>query len=268
MIISKMAKPELWKQAEGFVGMCEHIARCAAICYNSEPKTGGAAVDFVRRLIKLGHGRALEFGTVRLPRFVESDLTGCKEMWTYIHIDEDGTAWTNLRAALRIIGSFDDIEAGGDLMTEGVGMSGRFTVHYPAIARSIADELRTHTMLSTLMRSTRFVSAGGCKGKKANVEFIAPYWYGRNEYRDMLFRAALEDAEDAYQRILACARCQQARDVLSLCVKTEMVQCGFRDAWENLVTVRSANNTHPDAKSMAQKVGRSVLSRKDLFVSL
>ena len=256
MIISKMAKPELWKQAEGFVGMCEHIARCAAICYNSEPKTGGAAVNFVRRLIKLGHGRALEFGTVRLPRFVESDLEDCKEMWTYIRIDEGGTAWTNLRAALRIIGSFDDIEAGGDLMTEGVGMSGRVTVHYPAIARSIADEFRTHTMLSTLMRSTRFVSAGGCKGEKANVEFIAPYWYGHKEDCDMLFRAALEEAEDAYNKILACAPCQQARDVLPLCIKTEMVQCGFSDAWENFVTVRSANNTHPDAKSMAQKVSR------------
>ena len=259
MIISKMSKPELWKQADGFVGMCEHIARCAAICYNSEPKTGGAAVDFVRRLIKLGHGRALEFGTVCLPsRFVESDLAGCKDMWTYVHINDDGTAWTNLRAALRIVGSFDDIEAGGDLMTEGVGMSCRVTVHYPAIARSIADELRTHTMLSTLMRSTRFVSAGGRKDKKANVEFIAPYWYGQEEYRDMLFRAALEDAEDAYKRILACARCQQARDVLPLCVKTEMVQCGFSDAWENFVTVRSAGNTHPDAKWMAQKVSSLV----------
>lgn len=256
MIISKMAKPELWKQAEGFVGMCEHIARCAAICYNSEPKTGGAAVDFVRRLIKLGHGRALEFGTVRLPRFVESDLEGCKEMWTYVHIDEDGTAWTNLRAALRIIGSFDDIEAGGDLMTESVGMSGRVTVHYPAIARSIADEFRTHTMLSTLMRSTRFVSAGGCKGEKANVEFIAPYWYGHKEDCDMLFMAALEEVEDAYKKILDCASCQQARDVLPLSVKTEMVQCGFGDAWENFVTVRSANNTHPDAKNMAQNVSR------------
>ena len=213
-------------------------------------------MDFVRRLIKLGHGRALEFGTVRLPRFVESDLAGCKEMWTYIHIDEDGTAWTNLRAALRIIGSFDDIEAGGDLMTEGVGTSSRFTVHYPAIARSIADEFRTHTMLSTLMRSTRFVSAGGCKGEKANVEFIAPYWYGHKEDCDMLFRAALEEAEDAYNKILACAPCQQARDVLPLSVKTEMVQCGFSDAWENFVTVRSATNTHPDAKSMAQKVSR------------
>ena len=258
MIISKMSKPELWKQADGFVGMCEHIARCAAICYNSEPKTGEAAVDFVRLLIKLGHGRALEFGTVRLPRFTESELAGCKEMWTYVHIDDDGTAWTNLRAALRIIGSFDDIEDGGDLMTEGVGRSGRVTVHYPAIARSIADELRTHTMLSTLMRSTRFVSAGGCKGQKANVEFIAPYWYGQEEYRDMLFRAALENAEDAYKRILACARCQQARDVLPLCVKTEMVQCGFRDAWKNFVTVRSASNTHPDAKWMAQKVSSLV----------
>lgn len=257
MIISKMAKPELWKQADGFVGMCEHIARCAAVCYNSEPKTGSAAVGFVRLLIKMGHGRALEFGTVCLPRrFVESDLAGCKDMWTYVHINDDGTAWTNLRAALRIVGSFDDIEAGGDLMTEGVGMSGRVTVHYPAIARSIADELRTHTMLSTLMRSTRYVSAGGCKGKKANVEFIAPYWYGHNEWCDMLFRAALEEAEDAYNKILACAPCQQARDVLPLSVKTEMVQCGFVDAWENFVTVRSASNTHPDAKRMAQKVSR------------
>jgi len=53
------AKPELWKQEKGFIGMCEHIARCAAICYDSKPKTGGKAVDFVNRLIKMGHGRAL-----------------------------------------------------------------------------------------------------------------------------------------------------------------------------------------------------------------
>jgi hypothetical protein len=58
------ARPEIWEQGEGFVGMCEHIARCAAICYDSEPKKGGEAVDFVKMLMRKGHGRALEFGTI------------------------------------------------------------------------------------------------------------------------------------------------------------------------------------------------------------
>ncbi len=39
MYIYKPMKPEVWIQGTGSVGMYEHVAKCAAICYNSTPKT-------------------------------------------------------------------------------------------------------------------------------------------------------------------------------------------------------------------------------------
>ncbi len=256
------AKPELWRQGKGFIGMCEHIARCAAICYNSTPKTGDEAVDFVRRLIKMGHGRALEFGTFRA-NITDLDSEElyiiahrCHLPWLDLKIN--GNGWsiaTNLRLLIENDLSLELIESWTDKIATDNHLEGdceqRITIHYPAISRAIADEFRTHTTLSTLMQSTRYVNAAS----KGDVEFIEPFWFRKaDDEQQANFICALNKTGQCYADAVGKLgmKRQEARDMLPLCVKTEMVQCGSPMAWRNLIKLRSAKDAHPDAREMAQ----------------
>ncbi len=253
------AKPELWKQEKGFIGMCEHIARCAAICYNSTPKTGGEAVDFVNRLIKMGHGRALEFGTFNAMACEGEDLyfpLVRMAMSTYGRgsvVDGVIRCTLNLRQVIENGIAMEQVEKRMDMQATEGEYYDRRTIHYPAISRAIADEFRTHTTLSTLMQSTRYVNAAA----EGDIEFIEPSWWSRavtEQKRN--FRLSIKGMEYGYIdaiKELGMKR-QEARDLLPLCVKTEMVQCGFLSAWGNLIKLRTAKDAHPDAQWMADKV--------------
>lgn len=253
------AKPEIWEQEKGFIGMCEHIARCAAICYNSTPKTGGEAVDFVNRLIKKGHGRALEFGTFNAMACEGEDLyfpLVRMAMSTYGRgsvVDGVIRCTLNLRQVIENGIAMEQVEKRMDMQATESEYYDRRTIHYPAISRAIADEFRTHTTLSTLMQSTRYVNAAA----EGDIEFIEPSWWSRavtEQKRN--FRLSIKGMEYGYIdaiKELGMKR-QEARDLLPLCVKTEMVQCGFLSAWGNLIKLRTAKDAHPDAQWMADKV--------------
>ncbi len=260
------AKPEIWKQEKGFIGMCEHIARCAAICYNSTPKTGGEAVDFVNRLIKMGHGRALEFGTFNAMACEGEDLyfpLVRMAMSTYGRgsvVDGVIRCTLNLRQVIENGIAMEQVEKRMDMQATEGEYYDRWTIHYPAISRAIADEFRTHTTLSTLMQSTRYVNVAS----NGDIEFIEPLWYSRvDEFNKENFEMFLCNSEFNYNAaILNRLKRQEARDYLPLCVKTEMVQCGFLSAWGNLIKLRTAKDAHPDAQWMADKVQDVFISRQ------
>ncbi len=283
MKLIEPVKPEIILQEEGFNGMCNHIARCASICYNSKPKTGDEAVEFVRKLIKNGHGRALEFGTICFNKETRFGYEyHDRSPWVRFYDSEsDYTRYytTNLRLFLHDIcdrskkdeeldklkecwdgGFFKEYWDGGSYID--VPITGfdwneeyprRITIHFPAISRAIADEFRTHTTLSTMMRSTRYVDAM----KDGEIEFIKPYWYSQEKVEvQVLFEQALSLAAASYKYIRGKYKLaqQNVRDILPLCVKTEMVMCGTVEAWQNFIDLRTAPAAHPDAQRMANEV--------------
>lgn len=259
------AKPELWEQEKGFIGMCEHIARCAAICYSSTPKTGGEAVDFVHRLAKMNHGRALEFGTINAMACEGEDLyfpLVRMAMSTYGRgsvVDGVIRCTLNLRQVIENGITMEQVEKRMDMQATEGEYYDRVTIHYPAISRAIADEFRTHTTLSTLMQSTRYVNAAA----KGDIEYIEPLWYSRvDEFQKEDFRKYLSFFDGVYNAAIGNGlKRQEARDLLPLCAKTEMVQCGFQKAWDNLIRLRTAKDAHPDAQWMAEKV-KEIMTNK------
>ena len=47
---------------------------------------------------------------------------------------------------------------------------------------------------------------------------------------------------------------QQARQILPLALKTELVVTGFADDWERFLSLRTACNAHPDMQIIANEI--------------
>ena len=82
---------------------------------------------------------------------------------------------------------------------------------------------------------------------------IKPCWLKESSPLSIfMYIHALSNSEDSYinLRLGGCVP-QQARDVLPLGVKSELISCGFEDAWKNFFYRRCANDAHPMAREIA-----------------
>lgn len=240
-------KVELLKQAPGLQGIFAAIARAGRICYASNQK--GKDEDFVKRLIDSSHYRPLEFGTVYLT--IPMSDTDYEKYLTnpYSKVNlKEGNAYvtTNYRVIVE-----HNWEPDLRYLTEPCKFHNkRFTFHW-TIARSIADEMRTHVSLSSLMESTRY--CGYMKERFGHhLTFIKPSDWQNNPSVDRLIKWAWKVSEIAYKWLIWLgAKPQQARRVLPLDIKTEFIQCGFADAWDHFFDLRYYGVTgapHPDCK--------------------
>ena len=262
------------------IGIKKFIERCGRVCYKSEDKiTDDSYEKFVNMLEKRDHTRPLEFGTVHLKmtsldfqKFIHSLLTVgmINNIWlNHYHSYNEDTVYitTNYRYYLDIVKCFPNVK---EYFTDEDNKyyPKRYTVHF-IISRGIMDEFRTHVGLSHLAESTRYCNYS--KDKFDNqITFIQPSWiildkeiapinelcllsgqYDR-ENPNLRYLASLVDANYAYVLLLNKGWIpQQARDVLPLSVKSELISCGFEDAWENFFYRRCANDAHPMAREIA-----------------
>ncbi len=168
----------------------------------------------------------------------------------------------------------------------------RYTVHM-ILDRGVMDEFRTHVGLSHLAESTRYCAYN--KDKFNNeVTFIKPCWlnvlegeYGHcvmvsksspdirvecvgsdeiGKYYNIgedegLFLNSLVQSELAYLHLTNNRKWtpQQARSVLPLGIKSELISCGFEDAWENFMRRRDAPDAHPMAREIAKPMHEEFL---------
>ena len=54
---------------------------------------------------------------------------------------------------------------------------------------------------------------------------------------------------------------QQAREVLPLSVKSELISCGFKEAWENFFYRRDAKDAHPMDREIAKSMHKEFIER-------
>ena len=260
------------------IGIKKFIERCGRVCYKSEDRiTDDSYEKFVNMLVKRDHARPLEFGTVHLQMYISDfhklrDTLCINNMWNYqwikYHYAGNLTyVTTNYRYYLAIIKIFPNAENDFDPQDDELYPK-RYTVHF-IINRGIMDEFRTHVGLSHLAESTRYCNYS--KDKFDNqITFIQPSWiildkeiapinelcllsgqYDR-ENPNLRYLASLVDANYTYVSLLNKGWTpQQARDVLPLSIKSELISCGFKDAWNNFFYRRCANDAHPMAREVA-----------------
>ena len=251
----------------------KHIEYCARISYKSQDKITDTSYEkFVNMLESRGHDRPLEFGTVHLKMilpdfegFIHSLLTigMLNNIWIkYAYKGDIVYITTNYRYYLDIVKYLPNVK---EYFTEEDNeyYPKRYTVHM-VLSRGIMDEFRTHVGLSHLAESTRYCNYS--KDKFDNqVTFVIPNWcnslkegseqnyplFEINE-DEIIFMDALQNAQNSYLSLLKLGWTpQQAREILPLSVKSELISCGFEDAWENFFYRRCANDAHPMAREIA-----------------
>lgn len=271
-------------------GIKQFIERCGRVCYKSEDRiTDDSYEKFVNMLESRGHDRPLEFGTVHLkmPWNTFNNFAGfCvskgfwDSCWIKYNIDresEDKMVYitTNYRyykklGTLKPLYGYIDIE---EFFTEEDNKfyPKRYTVHF-ITSRGIMDEFRTHVGLSHLAESTRYCNYS--KDKFNNqITFIKPSWITLDKeitsINELCLRSGQYDIGNPNLRYLASLveanytyilllnkgwTPQQAREILPLAVKSELISCGFEDVWSNFFYRRCAKDAHPMAREIATSV--------------
>jgi thymidylate synthase (FAD) len=97
------------------------------------------------------------------------------------------------------------------------------------------------------------------------ITFIEPSWYDTIDINSdkliclkIVFKALLEESESHYFIALNNGlKPEEARDLLPLCTKSELVMTAFESDWEHFFDLRYFGKTgrpHPDIKKLAEEL--------------
>ena len=278
-------KVEVINQEPGVEGLFKHMELCARTCYKSEDKiTEDSARKFIDNVIVArGHTAMLEHGTVylKIPYGIMYD-TGyfSNEAIATKYIDNPYSIvqnsqiydyWcvtSNYRVLLQN-GWLDDLQYLCEPTEYHVR---RITVRF-ICDMGVAREFCRHRVFSFAQESTRYCNYSKAKfGKELNC--IIPCWYKNmfegNSYNielchtyDLTISEGLSRTEAAWIQAMCEAEstyfglltegepAQQARNVLPLALKTELIMTGTDEQWAGFFNLRCARDAHPQARELA-----------------
>ena len=271
-------KVEIINQEPGVEGLFKHMELCARTCYKSEDKiTEDSARKFIDNVIVArGHTAMLEHGTVylivdcsgRLLDVANKYVNNKYSEWT---LHPDGVHYcitTNYRVLLQN-GWLDDLQYLCEPTEYHVR---RITVRF-ICDMGVAREFCRHRVFSFAQESTRYCNYA--KDKFGNeLTFIQPCWItdeSLSHWRTVMnsetewfrpnnafpginmFLHSLEEAEDIYLALINEEgwKPQQARNVLPLALKTELIMTGTDEQWAGFFNLRCARDAHPQARELA-----------------
>lgn len=278
-------KVEIINQKPGVEGLFKHMELCARTCYKSEDKiTEDSARKFIDNVIVArGHTAMVEHGTVylKIPYGIMYD-TGyfSNEAIATKYIDNPYSIvqnsqiydyWcvtSNYRVLLQN-GWLDDLQYLCEPTEYHVR---RITVRF-ICDMGVAREFCRHRVFSFAQESTRYCNYSKAKfGKELNC--IIPCWYKNmfegNSYNielchtyDLTISEGLSRTEAAWIQAMCEAEstyfglltegepAQQARNVLPLALKTELIMTGTDEQWAGFFNLRCARDAHPQARELA-----------------
>lgn len=296
----KLIKPsyQILEQKPGLEGIYEMIELAGRTCYKSTRKEDTTAKDFVDRMINSKHYAMLEHGTVYLYGTYDVSAIGS---WyhsigrkysenKYSIVRTDGKmdfqgiyVTTNLRVLVEN-NWLDDLKY---LCEPTEFHEKRVTVGFTT-SNGIMREFTRHRSHSFAVESTRYCNYS--KDKFNNeIQCVIPSWcknmvngnsYNWELVHDYNIRQTegLSEAEarlimswcysEAHYLMLTnkgILTAQQAREVLPLATKCDMVMTGFVSDWEHLCRLRSSfaetGQPHPDMKALVDPLLKEFINR-------
>jgi thymidylate synthase (FAD) len=158
--------------------------------------------------------------------------------------------------------------------------SERITLSF-IISNGLAREFTRHRKFSFAQESTRYCNYS--KDKFNNeISYIIPQWIKLNPgvyYYDInfdiagdgyiecddnivsketIFLRSLLHSEEKYKFLVSEVAPQNAREVLPLATKTQLIMTGFKNDWDHFFSLRCAKNAHPDAQYIANKAKEEI----------
>ena len=259
-----------------------HIARCTRVCYQSEKRNcDETEEEFVKRVIlahkpensEANHLAMLEHGTVYLKFyddcFEEYKNPGSKyayNKYSNVVYSHDYDCWyvtTNLRVLVEH-GRLDDLQY---ICSPTEHHTKRVTVSFITNI-GVTREFNRHRVDSIAEESTRY-----CNYSKKNygqLNIALPAWLNWNEQiindgdfeksgsgseDSKVYIEALLHAEQAYNKLIKLGwKPQQAREVLPLATKSQLIHTAFVDDWKHFFKLRAigvSGAPHPNAKLVA-----------------
>lgn len=289
----RLIKPsfEILDQQYGLEGIYKQIEIAGRTCYKSEDKiTEDSAKEFVDRMIKSGHGAMLEHGTVYLAIPISEwrctdDYRDSYISNPYSNVNDSLVDWENNEGTVYITTNFRVLVENGwldDLQyicepTE--YHEKRITVKF-ITDQGILREFTRHRVFSFAVESTRYCNYS--KNRFSHeITFIQPNWISdkdiENYHMDFgyftdqdtnhitavnRFMSALKNAEYFYMELIKLGwKPQQARNILPLATKCDMVMTGFVSDWKHFFELRDATSAHPQAQELAHSLHETFIQR-------
>jgi len=268
---------EFISQEDGLQGIYKQIERAGRICYKSEDKiTDNSAKEFVDKMISSGHLAMLEHGTVYLT-FKDKWFPNDKNIFLafrykyesqpYNHIVRQTKMMTGddghnvyVTSNYRILFEHHCLEDMDEYLLKTFYHERRYAFKL-VTSIGIVRELLRHRVFSFANESTRYCNYS--KNKFDNeLTFILPAWVDRNRepnnYGDDTFLEICSRAEFYYTDLIKQGyTAQQAREVLPLCTKSELIMTGFESDWKHFFDLRLFGKTgkpHPDMVILCEKI--------------
>lgn len=261
----KIIKPsfEIITQGPSLDDMFIHITKAGYTCYKTEKEiTPESAKKFVDKIISSKHLAVLEHGTVSLlipkktinvsPRLrTQLSLISHPDYTLSLNTPTHCIVITNYRVIVEY-----HLEELIDRFWFNDCPFRKFRQTVKIISdRGVLNELVRHRKFSFCQESTRYCNYSLNKFNN-ELTFIEPSWYesASEEAKERLVRAFV-DAEASYLSLLdQNCTAQQARQVLPLGLKSEIVATAFTKDWSWFFELRAKDATgpaHPDMKAIA-----------------
>ena len=119
------------------------------------------------------------------------------------------------------------------------------SVHF-IMARVQAQSLERHRLCAFAETSTRYVNYS----KKVGVRFVRPISF-KSPRSEEIWTQACKDSESSYLQLIKEEEPPEvARDVLGLCVATELVVSANWRQWQHIITMRDDEHAHPSIRAL------------------
>lgn len=271
----QLIKPsfEILEQGPGLEGIYKQIEKVGRTCYKSEDKIAeGTAEPFVDRMIKSKHLAMCEHGTLyfKIPANIDEAGNFLDEVptWTKCKLVESQEGnWWAITTNLRVMTEHFAPEYTEELIEKYFCEPTESHVKRVSVKfitdQGILREFTRHRAFSFAAESTRYCNYSKDKFNE-EITFIEPCWEMSVLERD-IFISHLSDAESHYMALLEAGwKPQQARNVLPLATKCDLVMTGFVDDWSHFFDLRARGTTgapHPQAKELAEPLLTEFIKR-------